>query len=278
MKEMLLVVATAFLVGWVVLERTSRVVGKPRGELFQDLFRSDLDRLPITSAAVNRKYTALMRRSGVVGPSGLKQPRKHIVVLTPSEDYAFIRAFGIVAYERQLLDYLRRYAAEEGWSRSDVASVHFALDRNRKRLRPSLAVAGGDEQRTSVLTPHLPAEPRGAEFPEEATSTATEAAGPFQAASLEYEGALTPLPTDIGEVTVGRGEENYVVISHMNFSTKHLILWAHDGQWFVKTADPVGKNATYLNGQRLTGPARLNDGDVILVGASTPVTFRSQSF
>ncbi|NQD90091.1 FHA domain-containing protein [Paenarthrobacter sp. CM16] len=230
----------------------------------------------MTSAAVNRKYTALMRASGVVGPSGLKQPRKHIVVLTPSEDYGFIKSFGIVAYERQLLDYLRRYAAEEGWSRSDVASVHFTLDCNRKRLRPSLAVAGVDEQRTSVLTPHSPAEPRGAGLPGEVTLTATEAAGPFQAASLEYEGALTPLPMDIGEVTIGRGEDNFVVIGHKNFSTRHLILWPHDGHWFAKTAG--GKNATYLNGQRLTGPARLNDGDVLLVGASNPVTFRSQSF
>jgi len=74
----------------------------------------------------------------------------------------------------------------------------------------------------------------------------------------------TPYPV-AGPCSIGRAKTNSVSIPCEKVSRLHALVHIQErGQhWLV---DLGSRNGTYLNGQRVVQPVRLNDGDVILIG------------
>ncbi|MCU0306702.1 MAG: FHA domain-containing protein [Thermoleophilia bacterium] len=82
---------------------------------------------------------------------------------------------------------------------------------------------------------------------------------------------IRPLP---GEgLLIGRGEAADLVIGwDTRVSRAHARVEPVGGEWSV-VDDGLSRNGTFVNGARVEGRRRLNDGDVVLVG-DTPVLFR----
>jgi pSer/pThr/pTyr-binding forkhead associated (FHA) protein len=65
-------------------------------------------------------------------------------------------------------------------------------------------------------------------------------------------------------VVIGRDEGCFLKLSGTDVSRKHCELKPGGGGWVV--TDLTSQNGTFVNGQRITGPTRLNLGDDLLVG------------
>jgi adenylate cyclase len=66
---------------------------------------------------------------------------------------------------------------------------------------------------------------------------------------------------------IGRGEQNAIVLIHDLVSRNHaMIQQLEDGEFYLIDMD--SRNGSFLNGQRLTAPAALRDGDHLLFGKS----------
>jgi hypothetical protein len=69
-----------------------------------------------------------------------------------------------------------------------------------------------------------------------------------------------------GSVTIGRREEADISIPwDPEMSRLHAQLELHAGEWTI-TDDGLSQNGTWVNGLRLAGRRRLNDGDLVRVG------------
>ncbi|WP_354701838.1 hypothetical protein DSM112329_02176 [Paraconexibacter sp. AEG42_29] len=84
---------------------------------------------------------------------------------------------------------------------------------------------------------------------------------------------VRPLPGH--ELTVGRSDACDVVLADARVSRLHLRIWPVPGGW-ATADDGLPRNGTFVNGTRISGPRRLIDGDVVLVGSCT-LTFRDPS-
>jgi pSer/pThr/pTyr-binding forkhead associated (FHA) protein len=70
-----------------------------------------------------------------------------------------------------------------------------------------------------------------------------------------------------GEVTLGRNEENALVIGDRFTSGRHARLCEREGAYWVE--DLGSRNGTLLNGRRIRGAERLWPGDRLTVGSCT---------
>ena len=67
-----------------------------------------------------------------------------------------------------------------------------------------------------------------------------------------------------GELTIGRADDNGLVIAHERTSRRHARVYADQGRWWV--ADLGSRHGTLLNGERLREDARpLDNGDAIAI-------------
>lgn len=73
-------------------------------------------------------------------------------------------------------------------------------------------------------------------------------------------GMIFPLES---RLTIGRGEENDIRLTHSTVSRQHTVVYLEDGQPFVQ--DMESRNGTYLNGERVE-KAGLSSGDIVWVG------------
>lgn len=73
-------------------------------------------------------------------------------------------------------------------------------------------------------------------------------------------GMIFPLES---RLTIGRGEENDIRLTHSTVSRQHTVVYLEDGQPFVQ--DMESRNGTYLNGERVE-KAALSSGDIVWVG------------
>jgi pSer/pThr/pTyr-binding forkhead associated (FHA) protein len=71
-------------------------------------------------------------------------------------------------------------------------------------------------------------------------------------------------PLKVGLNTVGRSEDNDVVIDDAYISRRHCAIVVHASDT-CELHDTASKNGTYLNGRRLSGPTRLSYGDEIRI-------------
>ncbi len=67
-----------------------------------------------------------------------------------------------------------------------------------------------------------------------------------------------------GEVYLGRGNDNEIVIKDPYISKKHLRIVKDEDNYFLE--DLASANGTYVNGQRLMDVVKLKNGDRISVG------------
>lgn len=83
-------------------------------------------------------------------------------------------------------------------------------------------------------------------------------------------GTIYDLPTD--DVVVGRDPNSFISVNDGKVSSKHLkLVFEGNGAWSI--LDLGSTNGTYLNGSRVSGQARLTDGDSIKIG-DTVLVFR----
>lgn len=76
-------------------------------------------------------------------------------------------------------------------------------------------------------------------------------------------------------LTIGRGSECDVVIPDVSISRKHAQILRQETGWYVQ--DLGSRNGTAINGQRLSAPGRLEDGDTLTVGA-VPLRYLATGF
>ncbi|MCX7970721.1 MAG: FHA domain-containing protein [Negativicutes bacterium] len=75
-----------------------------------------------------------------------------------------------------------------------------------------------------------------------------------------------------GNVTIGRGPQNFIVIDDEAVSFEHAVIAEYPDGFMV--SDLQSTNGTLINGQKLLGPRMLKKGDRITVG-NTVLTFRA---
>jgi hypothetical protein len=81
------------------------------------------------------------------------------------------------------------------------------------------------------------------------------------------------LRLEADRATIGRGEETDVRLEDEQVSRLHAEVERIGGEWTLAD-DGLSRNGSFLNGERLGGRRRLEDGDVLRVG-STEVLFRA---
>lgn len=69
------------------------------------------------------------------------------------------------------------------------------------------------------------------------------------------------------QITLGRGEDNDVVIPESFVSHHHAVLFKRGSQYVIE--DLGSRNHTYVNDQLLTGKAYIKPGDLIRIGLVT---------
>ncbi|HEY9786148.1 MAG TPA: FHA domain-containing protein [Candidatus Obscuribacterales bacterium] len=75
------------------------------------------------------------------------------------------------------------------------------------------------------------------------------------------------IPITTPRCKVGRDDLNDIVISgDQSISRFHFVITKEDDQYFVQ--DSKSRHGTFLNGNQITGPVAINDGDVLKVGVS----------
>src|SRR6267378_2821442 len=98
-------------------------------------------------------------------------------------------------------------------------------------------------------------------------SAAPPAAPPGDGPRLILKGAGGPAEFPLGDANVlGRSTQATVRLADREVSRKHSQI-DREGQDFV-LHDLGSSNGTFLNGKRIFGPSRLNDGDEVLIGVS----------
>jgi len=65
-------------------------------------------------------------------------------------------------------------------------------------------------------------------------------------------------------LTIGRGQNNDLVLNALFASRRHAWVWRQGDQFIIE--DLASMHGTYVNGQRITTPRFLNDNDVVMVG------------
>lgn len=83
---------------------------------------------------------------------------------------------------------------------------------------------------------------------------------PIDAAGKEIGDAFLLCKTD---VLIGRRESCDIVLPFPNVSAHHCRLRFRDGHWYVE--DLGSRNRTRVNGAKVEGTARIDDGDTLFV-------------
>jgi pSer/pThr/pTyr-binding forkhead associated (FHA) protein len=78
--------------------------------------------------------------------------------------------------------------------------------------------------------------------------------------------AKRKIPIITPECRVGRADENDIVIADTSVSRFHMVINYQDGKWLVANAQ--GRHGVFLNGNEVTTPEAINDGDVIKLGGA----------
>ena len=73
------------------------------------------------------------------------------------------------------------------------------------------------------------------------------------------------------EVTIGRGSTNVIAIADPEVSRRHACIWWDDSKYIIE--DWASTNGTFVNDQRISGPAALHNGDEIRLGETILLQF-----
>jgi hypothetical protein len=166
-------------------------------------------------------------------------PNDFTIVLSPADRDGFGDIE--VTLTTELAEAAKEYAREEGYHFMGPVSVRLSAESTMKNGRfnvtSSLKQGAGGSSMASIVLPS------------------------GQRISLNQ-----------GTVTVGRLPECTISINDSNISRKHAEMRQTGGEYVV--ADLASTNGTLVNGIRITGQQRLNEGDIISFG-STHVRFEA---
>ncbi len=125
----------------------------------------------------------------------------------------------------------------------------------------------------SIRMPSAPAPaarpmPRAPARPPQSPITAPRGAGSTQGARLVAVDRIDPVPAEYSlmkdEITIGRGEDNNVVIPHASVSRQHARLMRRDGGF--ELMDLNSTNGSYVDDRQIHGSAFLSAGSQVRLG------------
>ncbi|MGC1399231.1 FHA domain-containing protein, partial [Candidatus Binatus sp.] len=104
--------------------------------------------------------------------------------------------------------------------------------------------------------------------PPQSPITAPRGAGSTQGARLVAVDRIDPVPAEYSlmkdEITIGRGEDNDVVIPHASVSRQHARLMRRDGGF--ELMDLNSTNGSYVDDRQIHGSAFLSAGSQVRLG------------
>lgn len=78
------------------------------------------------------------------------------------------------------------------------------------------------------------------------------------------EGRRSVVPVELGEVRIGRNDDNAIRLNERNVSRKHAKLSKHNGSVFAE--DLESYNGVFVNGDKIKGRHEIHEGDLIKIG------------
>src|SRR6266511_1653208 len=131
------------------------------------------------------------------------------------------------------------------------------LPSRQRRVRPRSSGSSGDAWRRARNSAFRPRATGGAE--KRSASGSAEDSG-FCLIVRNRE-----VPLRKGETLLGRGRDVTIRLQLKGVSRRHARIWIRDGEATIE--DLESKNGTYLRGERIVSPTRLEDGDEIRLGS-----------
>jgi predicted component of type VI protein secretion system len=221
-------------------------------------------------------------------------PNEYTLFLSSSDRAQFAAYEGSLVGELQ--EYLVEHARREGYALLTPPRVLLQTDDDLAMGEFGIAtrVVQAEEARAAVAvqlpapTPAAPPVPvPAAPLPEPPAATMVyrpetplgENDGPppevvRERVTLTVDGRVVPLTTS--RVVVGRSRECDIRVDDGNVSRRHCEV-AQDGPTAWSVVDLGSTNGTEVNGKRVSGKQRLDDGDRIVIGGTELVFGRSRS-
>ena len=140
----------------------------------------------------------------------------------------------IEAVQRELAAYVEESALQRGWRLEGPAEVALTVDAGR---RPT------DVEIEAGISP---------------------GPQPVWARLMPIDTAGTRLDVAINRAVIGRGSGSDVQIPNDDVSRSHAVIWQEAGSAWV--GDLESSNGTFVNGERVHGPAPIVEGDLLTLG------------
>jgi hypothetical protein len=262
--------------------------------LFEGVFGRAF-RTHVQPVELARKLAKEMDEHRSVSVSRVYVPNEYTLYLSPADRAQFAAYEGSLVGELQ--EYLLEHARREGYALLTPPRVLLESDDDLAMGEFGIAtrVAQPDDQQVARPLPAAPAavavpEPAAAPLPVPAVPEAPAATmvyrpevpltaddGPpeevvRERVTLTVDGRT--IPVTAGRVVVGRSRECDVRVEDGNVSRRHFEL-VQDGPTAWVVADLGSTNGTEVNGRRVSGRKRLDDGDRITIGGTELVFGRS---
>jgi len=207
---------------------------------------------------VGKKLVREMEGHKTIGVSRVYVANRYEVGLSPQDHSRFESYQAVLATELENL--LISYIKEKGYA---------VIDRPRIRLAEVARLREGEFWIKCTMEGELPPEREGE--PQRAGIVQHGQAGGPAVLELLDSGEVSPL-FDLGRevMSLGRTEDNGVVLPDPNISRRHATVEKRGGDYFV--VDQNSTNGTWVNEKR-DSEAVLNEGDVVRLG-STRLIFR----
>jgi hypothetical protein len=219
------------------------------------LFRPKLQPVQLAKAAARQ-----MEAQQVVGPSGLEVPNSYAISLHPQDFERFARYQ--MALQRELEQYLSKYARDRGWRPVSALTVSLTADASVSIGRPRVAARMIDTAMDAASAPQL-------DVPLEQTVRQPRVSPPVPPVSQDDTRA--ELVNERGErfklagpvITIGRALENDVVLSDARVSRFHAELRQENGRFVL--CDLGSTNGTQVAGETVERRV-LGNGETISLG------------
>ena len=260
--------------------------------LFEGVFGRAF-RTHVQPVELARKLAKEMDEHRSVSVSRVYVPNEYTLYLSPSDRAQFAAYEGSLVGELQ--EYLVEHARREGYallapprvllqSDEDLAMGEFGIatrvaqPEEQRDAAPRAAADAAHAVRLDVPPPAIPVvEPPAATMVYRPEVPLTADDGPpeevvRERVTLTVDGRTIPVVT--GKVVVGRSRECDVRVDDGNVSRRHFEL-VQDGPTTWVVADLGSTNGTEVNGRRVSGRKRLDDGDRITIGGTELVFGRS---
>lgn len=257
--------------------------------LFEGVFGRAF-RTHVQPVELARKLAKEMDEHRSVSVSRVYVPNEYTLYLSPSDRAQFAAYEGSLVGELQ--EYLVEHARREGYALLSPPRVLLESDEDLAMGEFGIAtrVAQPDERDASssalpapvpsvaVAAPAVPVvEPPAATMVYRPEVPLTAEDGPPEEVvreriTLTVDGRTIPVTT--GKVVVGRSRECDVRVDDGNVSRRHFEL-VQEGPTTWAVADLGSTNGTEVNGRRVSGRKRLDDGDRITIGGTELVFGRS---